>query len=809
MSISLLNFSRPAPQGQKIFDNDIKASKFIEIKGHWSDSVLMTQDNRLIQVIKLGGFSFETADDEDLEIKKSLRNALFKGIGDNNVKLYTHIIRRKKVPYPPGYISPDMPYGFAAYLDKQWVARSMRKESFINEIYISIIHKANIIKNPIEEVKNKLLRRKSDNAAFYEGMKEAHENLLEASSRVISSLRDYSPEILGIEEVDGLHYSRPAEFISDIVNGIESRRIMYSIGDIAKHIINSRLIFKNKYIEIKQQDGSSKFAGIVSIKEYGPKTWPGMLDSFLKMPFELVISQSYDAINRQIAMNKMQLQQNRMIQSEDKAVSQVIEISEALDKAMSGEIGFGQHHMTVMCVEDDLKSLESALSMALVEVAGTGGMSVREKTNMEPAFWSQIPGNFKYIGRKAVINTNNLAAFSSFHNYPLGKPHNNFWGEAVTVLDTTSGTPYYFNFHLRDIGHTTIIGPTGAGKTVLMNFLCAQAQKFRCRLFFFDKDRGAEIFLRAINGVYTIVDPGKRCNFNPLLLPDTGENRIFLLEWLKQLVCVLGEQVSAEEVALLTAAINGNYKLDPKDRKLSNIAPFLGLEGPGTLAGRLAMWHSNGSHAKIFDNDTDSIDFSRATVFGFEMAELLKDKFALGPVLLYLFHRINISLDGSPTMIVLDEAWALIDNPIFAPRIKDWLKVLRKLNTFIVFATQSVEDASKSSISDTLIQQTATQIFLPNLKATDVYRKAFLLSEREHHLIKTIDPGSRFFLIKQGVDAIVARVDLSGMSDVINVLSGRADTVLLLDSVIKEHGKDPEVWLPIFNEKIRTTQNKS
>ena len=794
---------------QKIFDNDYKSAKFIGIKGHWSNDVLITHDNKLIQIIKLSGFSFETADDEDLDIKKDLRNSMFKGVGDSNAKIYTHIIRRKKVPYSPGYVNPDMPYGFPSYLDKKWIARSSQKESFINEIYISLIYKNSFIKNPVTEIQNQFLKKKSDNTAFLQAMHETHESLLEVSSRVMSSLRDYSPEILSIEKVDELYYSRPAEFISDIVNGIDERKIIYTTDDLSKHIVNSRLIFKKKYIEIKQHDGSSKFASIVSIKEYGPKTWAGILDNFLKMPFEFVISQSYDSINRQIAMSKMQLQQNRMIQSEDKAISQVVEISEALDRAMSGEIGFGQHHLSVMCIEENLKSLENAVSMALVEVSSTGGMSVREKVNMEPTFWGQIPGNFHYLGRKSTINTSNLASFNSFHNYPLGKAHGNFWGDAVTVLDTTSGTPYYFNFHLRDIGHTTIIGPTGAGKTVLMNFLSAQAQKFRCRLFFFDKDRGAEIFLRAINGKYTIVDPGKQCGFNPLLLPDTGENRIFLLEWLKQLVSVLGEPISAEDVALLTSAINGNYKLDPKNRKLSNIAPFLGLEGPGTLAGRLAMWHSNGSHARIFDNDEDVIDFSQANVFGFEMAELLKDKFSLSPVLLYLFHRISISLDGSPTMIVLDEAWALIDNPVFAPKIKDWLKVLRKLNTFIVFATQSVEDASKSAISDTLIQQTATQIFLPNLKATSVYRTAFLLTEREHHLIKTIDPGSRFFLVKQGIDAVVARVDLSGMNDVINVLSGRADTVLILESVIKEYGDDPEVWIPIFNQKLKESQNKT
>ena len=376
-------------------------------------------------------------------------------------------------------------------------------------------------------------------------------------------------------------------------------------------------------------------------------------------------------------------------------------------------------------------------------------------------------------------------------------------GRYVSVLDTTSGTPFYFNFHIRDVGHTLIIGPTGAGKTVLMNFLCAQAQKFKPRMFFFDKDRGAEIFLRALDGVYTTVDPGQNCGFNPLQLKDTGENRAFLLDWLKTLVTTHGENLTAEDIKTLTQAIDGNFKLDKRDRKLDNIVPFLGMSGSGTLASRISMWHGKGSHALIFDNDEDSINFSDSRVFGFEMAELLKDTISLAPVLLYIFHRINISLDGSRTMIVLDEAWALIDNPVFAPKIRDWLKVLRKLNTFVIFATQSVEDATKSQISDTLVQQTATQIFLPNLKATNTYRTAFMLSQREYILIKTTDPASRYFLIKQGVNAVVAKVNLSGMTNIINVLSGRAETVVIMDKMIEKYGNDPKQWLPFFYEAVK------
>ncbi|NDB81808.1 MAG: VirB4 family type IV secretion/conjugal transfer ATPase, partial [Alphaproteobacteria bacterium] len=211
-------------------------------------------------------------------------------------------------------------------------------------------------------------------------------------------------------------------------------------------------------------------------------------------------------------------------------------------------------------------------------------------------------------------------------------------------------------------------------------------------------------------------------------------------------------------------------------------------------------WHGKGSHANIFDNDEDHIDLQNSRVFGFEMAELLKDTICLSPVLLYIFHRINLSLDGSNTMIVLDEAWALIDNPVFAPKIKDWLKVLRKLNTFVIFATQSVEDAAKSRISDTLIQQTATQIFLPNLKATEVYRSSFMLSKREYEIIKTTDPSSRYFLVKQGVKSVVARANLSGMTNIVNVLSGRTDTVLILKELRAIHGNDPKKWLRHFYE---------
>ena len=337
------------------------------------------------------------------------------------------------------------------------------------------------------------------------------------------------------------------------------------------------------------------------------------------------------------------------------------------------------------------------------------------------------------------------------------------------------------------------------GKTVLLNFLCAQAQKFHGRIFFFDKDRGAEIFLRAIGGSYSILGGGQPSGFNPLQLPDTPENRTFLSEWLQSLVTTLNEPFTSQDMERVAQAVNGNYRLSPEDRTLAKIAPFLGMPGPGTLAGRLAMWHSDGALKNLFGSERDVLNLSNG-IAGFEMGPILQSREALAPVLLYLFHRIRLVLDGTPTMIVLDEAWALLDNPVFAPKIKDWLKTLRKLNALVVFATQSVEDAAKSRISDTLVQQSATQIYLPNSKATDAYRTDFKLSERELQVVRTLDPASRSFLIKQGRDAVVAKLDLSDLKDVISVLSGRAESVARLDGIRAQAGDDPSAWLPIYLE---------
>lgn len=787
------------PPKNKYFKWETSSSIYIPYKCFWNSNTILMKDNALLRVVRIKGFSFETADDEEIDIKKNHRNNLFKSMASGNLGLYFHTIRRRKEAFPEG----EMTNIFAKKVNEEWKRKHDGDRSFANEEYVSIIRmddKAGLAKVATFA---RRLRNKADENARIKNMRENFSEMEELTSRILNGLSNYGAELLDVVETSDGIFSEVCNFLGSIVNCGYVQNYRFIPYGFASYLPTNRIYFGAKNFEVKMPF-ETKYGGIVSLKEYRNATNAGMMDGFLQLPFEFIISQSFKFVNRTIAISSIQLQQRRMIQSEDVAVSQIQEIDQALDEIMSGKFAFGKHHMTVMCIDDTIKSIENDLSMIVVEFSNMGINAVRERMNMEAVFWAQLPGNFQYVVRAATINTLNLASFASLHNYPSGRIRRNHWGPAVTVLNTVSGTPFFFNFHVRDVGHTMIVGPTGSGKTVTMNFLCAQAQKFNCRMFFFDKDRGAEIFIRAMGGKYTTIETSKSAGFNPLLLPETNENKDFLIDWIRSMVSVNGEKVTASDMARITEAVNGNYKLPPKKRILRNIAPFLGISGPDTLAGRLEMWHSDGSRAKLFDNETDNIDFFSSKIFGFEMGELLKDKISINPVLLYLFQRINASLDGTPTMIILDEAWALIDNPVFAPRIKDWLKVLRKLNAFVVFATQSVEDATKSAISDTLVQQTATQIYLPNLRATEAYRNVFMLSAREFQLIKSIDPGSRYFLIKQDNSGVVAKIDLSGMTDVINVLSGRAETVLLLDQIIEEIKSDkPEDWLPIFYKRVR------
>jgi type IV secretion system protein VirB4 len=538
---------------------------------------------------------------------------------------------------------------------------------------------------------------------------------------------------------------------------------------------------------------------MVSAKDYPSHTTPGMLDDLLRLPFEMVLTESFGFVDRQATLDRMNLALRRMRAADDEALSLQRDLHAAKDDVAAGRAAFGEHHLTVMVRAATPALLNEAAADVQSAFTELGVIAVREDVNLEPAFWAQFPGNFKDIARRALISSGNYASLASYHNFPVGVPDDNHWGPAITVLETTSAGPYYFNFHRGDLGNFTVIGPSGSGKTVVLGFLIAQARKLAPRTIYFDKDRGAEIFLRAIGGRYDVLRPGTPTALNPLLLADEPANRRFLADWTAKLIGAGGAVLDVEDMAAIAEAVDANFAQPPHYRRLRHFAElFRGGRRPSStdLAARLAPWHGAGDYAWLFDNEADGLDLDERTI-GFDLTQILDDPAARTPAMMYLFHRVEQRLDGTPSIIVVDEGWKALDDEVFVQRIKDWEKTIRKRNGIVGFCTQSAQDALASRISSAIIEQAATQIFMINPKAQEAdYCGGFGLTSHEFELVRTLPDSTHCFLIKHAADSVVARLDLSGMPEILKVLSGRESSVRELDELRRRHGDAPADWLP-------------
>ena len=756
---------------------------------HIDDRTIITRDGMLCQFVHLAGLPFETVDSDDLNYRHSIRETMLRAVANPHFGLYHHILRRPVMAVLPGSVSNP----FCAELDSAWRARLAAKQMFVNELFLTLVRRPLKGRTGVLDMAATLFRRQGREGVDATALRD----LDAATEAMLRSLAPYGARQLSVYQMPQGPCSEALEFLSFLLEG-QLRPVALPRADIGHYLPSRRLSFGAESIDMKGAVAADRrFAAMLSIKDYPPSTTPGLLDNLLRLPHELAVSQSFGFVDRTAALARMNLSLRRMRAVDDEAISLRNGLSEAKDNVAAGRAGFGEHHLTVQVRVPALALLDGAVADVMASFTDLGLIAVREDVAMEPAFWAQFPGNFKDVARASLISTGNFASFASLHNFPTGQATGNHWGNAITVLETTSGTPYHFNFHQGDLGNFTVIGPSGTGKTVVLTFLLAQAAKLAPRTVYFDKDRGAEIFIRATGGRYSVMRPGHASGFNPLALPDTPDNRRFLTEWVEQLLSP-GAALDATDRELVAEAVDANYDQVPALRRLRWFRELLaGANRPqaGDLAHRLGAWTGDGERAWLFDNETDRFDLS-GTSIGVDMTQLLDDPTTRTPTMMYLFHRVEERLDGTPTIIVVDEGWKALDDDVFVARIKDWEKTIRKRGGIVGFATQNARDALDSRIGPSIIEQAATQIFMPNPKAQETdYRAGFGLSAHELDLVRSLPDTSHCFLIKHGNDSVIARLDLTGLDRILTVLSGRESSVRLLDQMRAEHGDDPDDWL--------------
>ena len=319
-------------------------------------------------------------------------------------------------------------------------------------------------------------------------------------------------------------------------------------------------------------------------------------------------------------------------------------------------------------------------------------------------------------------------------------------GPALLVGETNGATPFFLSTHFGDVGHMLVLGPTGAGKSTLLNLMEAQFLRDpNAQVYIFDKGHSAFPLTTAVGGEhYNLGADDSALFFQPLGQVDNESEKQWAQDWLLALAQKENVAVTPQIKRAVWEALTSLAETPREQRTLRSLSVYLQhIE----LRAALEPFTQNGAYGKLVDNNQDSLHYARWQCF--EMGQLMETPAVVGPILAYLFHRLSQRFDGSPTLLVLDEAWLFLDHPTFAAKIREWLKTLRKLNVAVVFATQSLVDVDTSSIAPTIKEACFTKIYLPNPialqpDATEFYKR-FGLNQRQIEILAFGTPKRDYY----------------------------------------------------------------
>lgn len=805
-----------ATETMKVLQSETVAGKYIPYSHHVTDEIIATKGGEYMSVWKIEGRSHQSASfDQHAQWVEELNNVLM-GVGTENVSIWTHVNRRRVYEYPEAKFDNN----FARNLDQKYQETFKDYSLMVNDLYVTIVYKS--VTDKVLNFFAKRERKTRDQKLALQ--EQAIANIEEINRSLKAAFKKYGGEALSIYEHNGFAFSKPLEFLALLLNG-EYQRMPICRDRFSDYMATNRTFFGShgEIGEVRTNHGLRRF-GMLEIFDYPKETQPGHLNILLESKFEFILTQSFSCISRHAAKQWIEKQERNLEDSNDVGTEQISELRHALNGLIGRSFVFGEHHSTLTVYGDDVEQVRDYLSLAKHDLSEVGVMSNKVDLALEAAYWSMLPGNWKWRPRPKMIHSLNFLSFSPFHNFLSGKPTGNPWGPAVTMLKTVSGTPLYFSFHSSEIdedaegkrrlGNTMFIGKAGTGKTVTMGFMLAQASKLAPTTCLFDKDRGMQTLVLALGGRYLPLRSGERSGFNPFQLEPTSANIIFLKRLIKVLASSNGVTMNhKDEVELDQALDTLMFHIDKHLRRLSMLVQSLPNpihEDPDarpSLHARLLKWCLGGDYGWLFDNADDLLDLSTHKLYGFDVTDFLENPEIRSPLMMYLLYRTENMIDGRRFVYMFDEFQKPLEDEYFQDLAQNKNRVIRKQNGIFVYATQEPGAILDSPIAKTLVQQCATFIFLPNPNADPKeYIEGFKLTPTEFEIVRTLGEYSRRFLVKQGENSTVAELNLSGLDDELLIMSGTPDNADIAEAVIADVGENPDAWIPEYLNRIREVE---
>ncbi|MBQ2005448.1 MAG: hypothetical protein II219_01420, partial [Alphaproteobacteria bacterium] len=633
------------------------------------------------------------------------------------------------------------------------------------------------------------------------GGMDARAKLNQYGNYIESILAAYKPQVLKNDSPDNM-----ARFFGRILSPISKPTPKYADNNIAKLTTVDDVEFLRDGVIRYISGNEQSFAACLSFKISPDFLDEEFFDSVSTIQTEMITMNGFHIMGA--ADVESTIRKKRSTADDDRRDSTEIQISEAqvaMDENLSGNQSLVDYYPLFVMFGATREELQKSVD-EFKKIAAQFGISPVVETFASKVSWfAQIPGfnvfprSFKLLSRAAAISI-------PMSTQPRGV-ENSDWGPGpLVVFPTAQGTPYQFQFHVSDkpaaVGHTLTIGPTGGGKTTLFSFLIAQSLRHpKLKAFFFDRNKGAEIFTLAAGGKY-ITMQGKEKNsdpmeqsflthLNPLKMPDTAANRAFLRRWFA-IISGQSDAASADEIAR-AVSVNFDY-LSDKDRMLKNLWESC-FSSSGNMRSALKKWVDPLQYGDMFNEVSDTLDLhSRLTTFDF--TDILQDEVLSPAVISYILHRINnITVSGgNPSLIMIDETAPMLENKMFRDNFITGLQEGRKNRQAYMVAFQRANVLDKLGVGDVVRGQAQTVMFFRNPAADASDYAHWNLNPLEMAFIqgKAYPNLKRAVLLSRPVngESVILNTELGGLGNLLRLFESGRSSVLLAEELYKMYGNN-------------------
>lgn len=745
------------------------------------DEVVRTRDNALMLSLEVRGIDGVTSGASAV----SALRAGFAHLLDTLDERFTFYLHRMMRPAETG-IAPIHGTSFAADIDRAW-GRELNRRNLQDSVLILTV-----------------VRRQVAPLAVPLFGKAAARVWGEDTARRLEELR----EVASILET-GLGIKTRRMKISDgSLVGFYASLLTGELRDhprspyclLAEDAAGTSVQFCKGVIEIEEGTSIPRLAAVLYVKSYATATWPGMLDA-LGAAQDTIITHSYTPIERGSIAERVKRRVAQMRSAEDIAATVEAQLFEAADKAESGALGFGVHQMTITVFAET----EAALDAEVAHIRGiahqNGMRLVREVTALEAAFFAMHPGNMDYRARDMTVSSINFADMAALHAADTGTEKARLpWATPITAFQTLQGSLHRFSFHEPGDptaeptnGHTLVLGKSGGGKTTTVAFLAAQAQRAGGRTIIFDKEAGLKMAVHALGGRYAEVRAGRPTGLNPLATEAGERGEAWLLDWLVALLESRSGPMTPLQSEALKSAIAQNGKAREGLRNFQSFQELFGDVGDGLdLAQRLREWGPDGRYGWVFGEASEPVvDFASHDVTAVDLTEILDLGTERTAILGYLFRRIEMLIEEKrPTLILIDEAWKVLDDEYFARKLAEWLVTARKKNVVVVMMTQFPSQI-RGSKARSILEALPNQLLFPNGEAAPSDYDSFRLTDGELDFVLNPIPGQRLVLSRSPRGSTVLNVDLKALGPLLTALGGGQAG---LNAFGADYAQRPKFW---------------